>query len=118
MIPRKTIKPARKAPDLVAIFLLGARVVKLPTPAKEYRFHPKRMWRFDLAWPQYKIAVEIEGGTAKHGRHVRPAGYRADCIKYNTALLHGWRVIRGDSKMVKDGTLLKFVEAALVEAEE
>jgi hypothetical protein len=29
----------------------------------EYRFHPKRMWRFDRAWPAVKVAVEFHGGT-------------------------------------------------------
>ncbi len=34
----------------------------LPKPAREYRFHRERRWRFDFAWPDYKVAVEVEGG--------------------------------------------------------
>jgi len=66
----------------------------LPKPKQEYRFHPKRRWRFDLAWPEQKVAVEIEGGGWVRGRHHRPAGYRQDCEKYNAAVLMGWRVLR------------------------
>ena len=110
-------KPGRVAkkevPDLGAIFLLGVRACKLPIPVKEHRFHSKRLWRFDFAWPEIMLAVEIEGGTAVMGRHVCPAGYRADCKKYNEALLLGWRVIRGDSKMVRDGSLLATLEVAI-----
>ena len=33
------------------------------TPKEEYRFHPKRRWRFDMAILEHKIAIEIEGGS-------------------------------------------------------
>jgi len=110
-MPRRPV--IKKKQDLGAIFLLGVMAIKLPVPVKEHRFTSKRMWRFDFAWPELMVAVEIEGGTAIMGRHVRPAGYRADCQKYNEATLLGWKVIRGDSKMVKDGTLLQFAERAI-----
>lgn len=113
MIPRKSPQPAKKHIDLGAIFLLGVRAFRMPTPIREHRFHSRRMWRFDFAWPELMIAVEIEGGTTINGAHVRPAGYRKDCQKYNEAALLGWKVIRGDSKMVKDGTLLQFAKRAL-----
>lgn len=57
---------------------------------REYRFHPTRRWRFDVAFPSAKVAVEIEG----RGRHQTVTGYRGDCEKYNTATLAGWRVLR------------------------
>jgi hypothetical protein len=61
---------------------------------KEFRFHPKRMWRFDYAIPEHKIALEVEGGVYTGGRHVRPQGFLGDIEKYNTATLMGWRVFR------------------------
>jgi very-short-patch-repair endonuclease len=66
----------------------------LPAPKQEVRFHPERKWRFDLAWPEVKVAVEIEGGIYSGGRHTRPAGYIADMEKYNQASILGWTVIR------------------------
>src|SRR5678815_1231604 len=61
-----------------------------PRPQREYRFHDARKWRFDFAWPEIKLAVEIEG----QGRHQTFIGFRRDCDKYNEALALGWRVLR------------------------
>ncbi|HRY32087.1 MAG TPA: hypothetical protein P5531_03870 [Bacteroidales bacterium] len=64
------------------------------TIIKEHRFHPTRKWRFDYAIPQINLAIEVEGGIYKRGRHVRPKGFIKDMEKYNTATTMGWRVIR------------------------
>lgn len=63
-------------------------------PVSEYRFAPPRRWRFDFAWPDHRLAVELEGGVWTGGRHTRASGYIADCDKYNAAVLAGWRVLR------------------------
>lgn len=70
------------------------RASKLPLPTPEYRFHPERQWRFDFAWPEHKIALEVEGGVWTEGRHTRGAGFLADMQKYNAAGVLGWRVLR------------------------
>lgn len=75
-------------------FALILQCYHVPPPAREHRFHPKRRWRFDFAWPDLKVAVEVEGGIWRGGRHQTPSGYRADCEKYNAATLLGWRVLR------------------------
>lgn len=76
---------------------------KMPMPVNEYRFHPLRKWRFDFAWPDHRIAVEVEGGSRTYGRHNRAGGFEKDCEKYNAAALLGWRVFRFTSAMVQDG---------------
>lgn len=65
-------------------------------PIKEHRFHPTRLWRFDYAYPELNIAIEIEGLTrpGTKSRHTENKGYTEDCHKYNQAVLLGWRVIR------------------------
>ena len=87
----------------------------LPCPVAEHRFHPERRWRFDLAWPDLLLAVEIEGGTwlPWGGRHNRAAGFAADCEKYNAAALLGWRVLRFTTEMVSNGAALAVIGAAL-----
>ena len=85
----------------------------LPSPAREYRFHPKRRWRFDFAWPLYKVAVEIDGGIYSRGRHVRGSGFERDAEKGNTAVLAGWRVLHFTPRMVKSGNAVKQIETLI-----
>lgn len=61
---------------------------------QEFKFHPKRKWRFDFAWPDLLVAAEVEGGVFVRGRHVSPKGFVADCEKYNAAAQLGWTVLR------------------------
>lgn len=67
---------------------------RVPAAVPEYRFHPGRDWRFDFAWPDWMIAVEIEGGVWTKGRHTRGKGFLKDMEKYNAAAHLGWRVFR------------------------
>ena len=78
---------------------------------REYRFHPVRRWRFDIADPVRMIALECDGGTWAFGRHNRPAGYEKDCIKLNEAACLGWRVLRFTGAMIQSGDALRYVEA-------
>lgn len=102
-----------KLEDLFAWQLSAAG---LPSPSREYRFHPTRRWRFDFAWPDHGLALEIEGGVWNRGRHVTPKGFVADAEKYNAAALAGWRVLRVTGAHVKQGQALAWAEQALAEA--
>ena len=62
---------------------------------REHRFHPTRKWRFDFAWVDQMVAVEIEGVQANgKARHQMIGGFLADCEKYEEALALGWKVMR------------------------
>ncbi len=75
-------------------FLAVIARAKLPHPTPEHHFHPERMWRFDYAWPEHRIALEVEGGVWTQGRHTRGSGFVKDMEKYNAAAVLGWRVLR------------------------
>ena len=91
----------------------------LPGAVRELRFHPERRWRFDLAWPALRLAVEIEGGVFAGGRHARGVGFRADIEKYAEAMCLGWRVLRILPEQVRDGTAAAWLRriAALAAAQ-
>lgn len=86
---------------------------KMPAPTPEYRFHPTRKWRFDLAYPEKKIAVEIHGGVYTHGHHVRGRGFEDDREKMNEAQLLGWKVLEYSTGQVEDGTPILDLKRAL-----
>jgi len=95
-------RPAVKQSDLERAFSGLVVMFGLPEPAAEYRFHPTRRWRFDYAYPDAKVAVELEGGTWVNGRHTRGGGFEKDAEKYNAAVLLGWRVLRFTRGMLDD----------------
>ena len=96
---------------LEAEFELILMANKIPY-AREFMFHDTRKWRFDFvvldgfeinlqdkievkkSAQKHKLAIEIEGGIFVNGRHNRPAGYVNDMLKYNEAVINGWRVLR------------------------
>lgn len=82
-------------------YLLRALAPDLPEPEAEYRFHPTRKWRFDIAWPIERVAVELDGGVYSGGRHTRGAGFVKDCEKLNEATVRGWRILRYTTDMLQ-----------------
>lgn len=80
-------------------------------PVREYQFAPPRKWRFDFAWLDAMIAVEVEGGIFVRGRHVHPKGFLNDMEKYNTATRLGWRVLRWNPSLNphEEGEILDFL---------
>jgi hypothetical protein len=89
----------------------------LPTPELEYPFAEAegRRWRFDAAWPGYRVAFEREGGTWRPGRsrHTSGVGYARDCEKYNAAAAAGWLVIRCTADQLAAGDAFRWVGRAL-----
>jgi very-short-patch-repair endonuclease len=79
----------------------------------EYRFHPERRWRFDYALPEHKIAVEVEGGIWRVGRHNSPTGFINDMEKYNSATSLGWKLLRVQPKDLLGTELIDFIKETI-----
>lgn len=85
----------------------------LPTPEREFVFHPTRAWRFDFCWIDALIAIEIDGGTWTSGRHTRGKGYEEDAEKRNEAALMGWTVFNVTGGQVRSGKAVEWLTRAL-----
>ena len=85
----------------------------IPAPTREHKFLPDRRFRFDFAWPERKVAVEVEGGTFVSGRHNRPMSMAKDMEKYNLAAIDGWLVLRVTPHQIKSLDALRWIKAAL-----
>lgn len=69
---------------------------------EEFKFHPTRKWRFDLCFPDKKLAVEYEGIFSKKSRHTTVSGYSGDVEKYNAVAALGWKILRYTAKNFTD----------------
>ncbi len=104
----KSVKKVRHESRLEATFSLHLRANKFPPCVREFEFFEGRGWRFDFAWPERKIAIEVEGEV-----HRLKNRFDGDMEKYAMALLSGWRVLRVGSKQVMDGTAIKWASSLL-----
>ncbi len=103
MTPKPQKTPARsgnnnRAPEFAfAMRLFGDDAMRQYQP--EYRFHATRRWQFDFAWPQHRLAVEIDGGQylKNGGRHNQDS----DREKINEAIACGWSVLRFSPQQVE-----------------
>jgi very-short-patch-repair endonuclease len=79
----------------------------------EHRFHSERRWRFDFAWPDNLVALEIDGGLYVNGGHNRGSKIIDEHDKLNEAAIMGWTVLRVDPKKVRSGEALQLIKRAL-----
>lgn len=83
-------KDATRYLPWIAPFVAAAGI---PQPAFEVRFREGRQWRLDVAWPEAKVALEINGGIWTGGRHTRGTVLK-DYEKLNAAQRDGWVVLQ------------------------
>lgn len=82
---------------------------------RQFKFHPKRRWLLDFAWPEHLLALEVEGGLWSRGDsgHKHPTGIIRDIEKGNELVMMGWRLLRVHTDMVMNGEALYLVQVAL-----
>lgn len=111
------------------------KALGLPEPVREFRFHPDRMWRSDLAYPEKKILIEFDGGgfgrpvvchqckctvmratkaggmfmVREGGGHSSGVALEKDNEKRNAAVALGFRPLGFAPKHVKDGYAAQLV---------
>lgn len=95
-----------KASNLESLLLFQLQALKIE-PIREFRFHQKRRWRFDFAYPEIKMAIEVQGGVFTNGAHVRGAFYQKEMEKFRIAAMHGWKVLPYTSPDIRSGNASK-----------
>jgi very-short-patch-repair endonuclease len=107
---------ARRNPSALETELGGNFAVMQLKPEAQFRFHPERKWRFDFAFPDELVAVELDGGifAAENGqvagKHARGAGRLKDYEKRNAAAELGWFVLCYGPPQVRSGEAALQVE--------
>lgn len=81
----------------------------LPAYIEQHQFCPNRRYAFDFAWPDYMLAVEINGGNrmvrysqklqryVAVGRHTKSKDYE----KLNHASWLGWTILQFTGEMLR-----------------
>ncbi len=109
---KKEMRDQKFENDLAEL-VLRLSVRGIPAPERELAFAaPDRGWRFDLAWPEVKLALEVDGGAYIGGRHTSGAGFQEDQVKRNAALLKGWRVLHILPRQLSSATTVTLITSA------
>lgn len=119
--PRRARRERRSPEDE---FALQVQANGLPEPLREFHFakHIGRRWRSDFCWPApWMLIVEIEGLVVRRingqvvvmGRHASITGFREDAIKYASAAVFGYQVLRFEQGQVKDRTAIEYTMRVL-----
>lgn len=118
--PSQLIKKAQrkaKRERWQTAFALQLRQAGLPAPTPEYTAFPghKPTYRWDFAFPEAMILIEIQGGTWMKGQsgHKSGTGIERDCRKSNLANLNSYCQLNFTSNMITDGTALAHTIQAL-----
>ncbi len=82
----------------------------LPAHQRNYFFLPNRDLELDYAWPQVKVAVEVQGMA-----HRIKGKFKRDMEKRALALLAGWRVLEVGGDQVRSGQALEWLRELLGE---
>lgn len=109
----KARKPSPRRSPLEDDLAKQIKDAGLDKPEREYKFHSTRRWRFDFAWPDSMVAVEVEGAIFTGGRHSRGTGMLKDMEKYNTAATLGWTVLRVAKPHLESGEAIRWIEEML-----
>lgn len=107
------------------IFFQYLKNCGVPDPVRELKFYPGRKWSFDFAWPQYKVALEVEGGIYGVGKPCpvckrKPVGAHtsierllSDMEKYNAAASTGWSVLRVTPQILNKLETIKLIQTTI-----
>jgi len=66
---------------------------------------PNKKFAFDFAFLEQRVLVDVQGGTATNGAHVRVGGYNRDCLKLMLAQLEGYQVFWFTAQMLSNDIL-------------
>ncbi len=92
VLARRPIGAATTESELETRFLQLVREAGLPPPVPQYvvREAGRFMARIDLAYPERRLAIELDG----YGPHRSVGAFRRDRNRQNGLALLGWTVLR------------------------
>lgn len=99
--------------DLERALAFQIRAKGLPEPQTEFLAIPGRKFRFDFAYPDQRLLVEVQGSIWKKGGHNTGTGMLRDMEKNNLAILNGWSILYVAEDHITCGQALQWITSAL-----
>lgn len=99
--------------DLESKLVQQIKWAGLPEPTLQFRAVPGRKFRWDLAYPEKMLLVEVQGGIWNVGAHSSGVGINRDLEKANLATLLGYRCLLVTSNHIRSGQALAWIQEAL-----
>lgn len=114
MTPAETLKRAQAKAARETLESNLAQQLRACRVAHEREFTlPGRAFRWDFAFPDARLLVEVQGGIWQKGAHSSGAGVTRDCEKAAFAAAHGWRSFGVTGKHIASGKALQMIHEAL-----
>jgi hypothetical protein len=118
--PKRKAKRTTHKVDLQARkFRVWCKDNDVPMPAPEFKFAlPEREFRFDFAWVDEKVALEVNGGIFRKGGGAHQGkGHLRDMEKLNLAQTLGWDVLQVTPGELFNPLTLDLLRRALTQTE-
>lgn len=79
----------------------------------EFHFSIERNYRLDYAIPEFKIAIEVDGGIWLKGNsgHSSGTGIKRDMEKGNLLQIQGWKLLRYEPNELISTSTIKSIQA-------
>jgi very-short-patch-repair endonuclease len=105
-----TPRPVRESrPEVARGLVTQLATLGLPGVQREFLLHPDRKFRYDVALPNARIVIDIDGGAWLHTKgktnhgHGQGRGFERDRLKDALAVVLGFTVLRFTPDQVKAG---------------
>jgi hypothetical protein len=86
----------------------------LPAPVLQFKAIPGRNFTWDMAWPEYHLLVEVQGGIwARKSGHNTGYGITRDAVKTAWACAAGYRSLLIPTKWIDENVAVKVIRAGL-----
>lgn len=82
------------------------RLIGIPIKI-QYPFHPTRQYRFDFAFPEIKLAIEMQGYGPGHASFKE---MYSDYVRHNEAVKLGWQIMYFMQPHIQKDSLEKTLE--------
>jgi hypothetical protein len=107
------LKAAGVESQLELLLLNRLERAGLPLGVTQVYGVPGRLFKFDRAWKEQRVAVDVNGGTFVKGAHSTGVGIERDCEKACLAALAGWRYLPVTRKQIESGKAIEWIARAL-----